>query len=203
MKHKRKYLFFIGLFFCITTILQAQDTTKVKKNIFSYVPINSFHNGLRFDYERQLRLETNWIVFSPQVYFGQDQRESTSIKNSYDAVYGGGIEVYHKHFHDNRAPMGAYVMYGAKYNYFWVSFPSSEGSLPISESINRIGANIQLGVQYGNLNYFIFDIYMGLGVRYSFIEPHDNEVKNYSDAWWDYGYRGVLLTGGVRIGIPY
>ena len=60
-----------------------------------------------------------------------------------------------------------------------------------------MGLNFTLGVQVEVLDDVITDFYLGCGIRYSF---YDGDYK-YNKSPVDYGFKGVLLLAGFKIGV--
>jgi hypothetical protein len=69
----------------------------------------------------------------------------------------------------------------------------------LNTKIDKIGPNLFVGYKQHIPGNFFFDVYAGVGLRYSFNDA-DSEDRTYSDHMFSYGYTGTSPLIGLRIG---
>ncbi len=215
----RKILLYLIFFATTQSIVHAQsDQSSVDKsefnNAISIVPQYAFISGIRVDYERKLKREDKWILFAPQLYL------KTNSNYDYDELTGVGMNVYYKMFlAQSRKKNGnglsrtnVYFSVGPTYQHFRINsieqFPvefTEEGITYIrfetgeyTTRINKFGGNANFGLQF-TFGQFLLDIYGGIGIRYA-LDSNGGMINYFNDDWLDFGYSGILLDGGVRLG---
>jgi hypothetical protein len=52
-------------------------------------------------------------------------------------------------------------------------------------------------------DYLTGDLFMGLGMRYSIEDAPEGNFLRFNENVNDYGYRGLMLVGGLRMGIMW
>ena len=214
-----KFLFIaLCISFFIIQISPAQNTVEENfagfKQAFSIVPQYAAIYGIRVDYERKLKNGNPWIQFSPQLYLANNSYEE------FDELSGMGMNVYYKKYlslskakNDNgMSRSSVYFSTGPTFQYFnlvnveevpqeftengvtYIQFNPDD----VSTKIYKLGANADFGVQFTSGQFFL-DFYGGIGMRYS-IGGGGVNIENYQDYWFDFGYTGILLDGGIRLG---
>lgn len=58
-----------------------------------------------------------------------------------------------------------------------------------------------MGYQKEIYEALFIDFYVGCGIKYGIYDRPSGSYKIYNQASWDYGYRGTMLVGGIRIGV--
>ena len=209
---------------CIAQDTSLSDGTSVKSEetiIFSLVPQHLIVNGLRFDIEKNIKNTNNWVLIAPQFYLNHNDYDRDNFpsyyrnNNDYDIMTGYGIDIYHKLFLKEQAqPKGPYFAYGLSYQHYLIEFRQytwdtftddgleyySYDLLNCEETINKVGLNMMIGLQ-NVVERFVIDIYLGMGIRYSFIETNAPETRTFYRYWWHFGYTGTLPLFGFRLGM--
>jgi len=218
-----KYNFFLTLLIILLTgynVAIAQTDTLRTKTI-SIVPQYLINKGLRIDFEKQLS-SRQWLQVAPQFYMDLKGRENSDYSSSdddtkdYEKMYGFGLDLNHKIFLKNNLarPFGGYVSYGASYQHFSITLKGYRwdkvevDGLPqlkptfaeATQTIEKIGAQLCIGAQYEIVDFLFWDIYIGLGFRYSIYNSPLN-IRRLEENLWDYGYSGTTLIGGFRLGV--
>lgn len=183
-------------------------------NAVYIVPQYTAISGIRVDYERKLKDSKQWLLFAPQIYLDNDGNDE------YYQMTGFGMNVYYKLFlvHSKKknenglSRTTVYFSAGPTFQHFslqsieevpdefteegitYIRFNTSE----VTTKINKFGANANFGLQF-TFDRFIIDFYGGVGVRYA-LDSDGDLMDYYNDNWLDYGYSGILLDGGVRLG---
>lgn len=203
-------------FFTIEIYSQEKATFPEQKqsmNAIGFTPQYALINGLKFEYDRRISQKSNhWIIISPHVYIAQN----SSISYSFKSLFGFGLDVKHKVFlqKSSNLPKGLYFQYGPAVQRFTIDDDEiiSEKYIqngieyykPIRKSVRnnltKISGNINVGYQFLMQNRFYIDFYLGSGIRVSFDDKNNGYTPLYNDSWLGYGYSGILLDGGMRLG---
>ena len=194
---------------------EADATQESFKNTLAVQPLYWLNNGLRIDYERQLKTPYHWLQVSAIGYYVEDENAFWTLWNNspdINSAWGAGLEVNYKYF-----PYGKifYVSGGLsaahfsvqydKINYIYSSY-TGEGltyyepdweTVEESSSFGRLGMNFYAGVQNRHSRHFLIDGYAGFGRVHTFYDKD----KYYPDSYLNsLSYRGLTLTIGFRIG---
>lgn len=222
MKSLKTYLkaqLIIVLFCSMAFLSTAQEESR--SVIISGVPQYVINRGLRIDFEKKLPMNRQWLILSPQYYMGWVDRTSDNFQTQNpttdgDSLFGFGLDISHKIFLVQRdLPKGGYFSYGLSFNHFtlgykefsWVEVKENGLVFQVNkltefkDVINKFGFNTTIGIQGILVDYIIYDLYIGLGARYSFIQQGLPGSRDYNQYYWDYGYSGPLLLLGARIGV--
>jgi hypothetical protein len=216
--HKRKLIVLLFLA-CFTQIVVLNAQTKEFHFMIKGEPLYLINNGLCIDIEKRLGNSTKWLMVSPQFYVNYDNKDNDGFgRDNYRSLIGAGLDLTFKNF---AAPRGflstIYFGYGATWKYYdvklsretWIMTEEEglniymPGTKVFNEKINKFGINAIVGMQNRMLKGVFFDIYTGLGIRYSTYEsPGEADVK-FTRGVWDLGYTGISLIGGVKIGVGF
>lgn len=222
---KKQIIFII----CTTHILlsfqiKAQENMEFKKLIVSISPQHLIQSGLRFELEPHLH-EQHWLTIAPTIYLNhsgvnyynsdyKDQRDNSS----YDKLTGIGIDIQHKMFLvDLYNPSGPYFSYGFGYNHFCLEYEEyvfynttydglnviTNGLQDVRHHIDRIGASILLGYTYPSERIIMFDLYIGVGLRYSIQNINYDSQRSYDGSCVSFGYSGTLPLAGFKCGFVF
>ncbi len=215
------FVIIISNFYLIGTA--QKDSLKTSKIQISFAPHYLLFKGIRLDIEPVLKKRNQHIVFAPQIYFRHNiengsGKNNNIYENDYDTLMGLGIDIYHKYypFTGINEKRSIYLAYGFSYNYFQLRFRrydwnivNEEGLIyynyeikSIKEDINRFGAMVLFGVQNNFFKILYIDGYIGFGIRYSVIKSNsDAETTDFNETIFDYGFTGVYIPIGFKIGI--
>ncbi|MDR1582095.1 MAG: hypothetical protein LBS55_02365 [Prevotellaceae bacterium] len=179
-------------------------------------PFYSLNGGMRFDFEKRIKNTPSWMQFGVTGYLQPNKDdESNYIIFSGDEVnrlLGGGLDLNYKWFCNRKESL--YFAGGCSYTYYnieytdkyWrsytedglVYFVNDYGN--ITQKINKIGLNTYFGYQLPS-PIFLFDMFVGLGYRYSF--RNNSTAKLFNDSMLSLGYRGVAFVIGIRFGVKF
>ena len=197
-----------------------------KKITFAVQPLQLFNNGLRYDFEIRLGNGPGWLQFGPAFYFlpnntnnsayyyeGNDyfyDRYNFSWREPYNKLKGIGLDINYKHFLDSRRSL--YMAAGLSYTRFDIKYRSQDRNDYIkddimyyyesgkgynTQKIDRFGINHFVGFQIPTRGAFLFDMFGGYAVRFSFAEE---DKPLFNNAMFSYGYSGIVALIGFRIG---
>jgi hypothetical protein len=209
------------LLFCIFggALCHAQEDNQEERKtfVFSHVPQQIFNNALRFEIDIP-RNDHNWITLAPEFYFRDEDFEDAFDHPDYNTLIGGGIEVFfRKYIQPSSHGEGFYIAYGGGYrflkintnNYLWEETPENDLNWyrrsPANYDINYHGLTAKCfgGYQMKFFDYLTGDLFIGLGMRYSIEDAPEGNFLRFNENINDYGYRGLMLVGGVRFGIMW
>jgi hypothetical protein len=122
---------------------------------------------------------------------------------------GVGLDINYKHFLDARRSF--YIAAGLSYTRFYIKYWGRawedyiEDGLQYftykenyhNQQIERFGVNNFIGYQIPARSAFLFDVFGGYAVRYSVA---DENKPTFNSDMFSYGYSGVVLLIGIRIG---
>lgn len=193
---------------------QPPDEFEGFKNTISIVPQYVAISGIRIDYERKLNSGNTWLVIAPQLYVDNNGYDN------FDQLTGFGMNAYYKMylFHSKKKNTNGlsrttlYFSAGPTYQHLnlvateevpyetvelgitYTRFASAE----VTTRVNKIGGNADFGMQFA-FGRFLLDFYAGIGIRYA-IDENGNMMEYHNYGWLDFGYSGILLDGGIRLG---
>jgi hypothetical protein len=197
----------------------------------SYEPQYLIINGIKLNIEKRLQKPTDWLILSPSLYYKEYETVDISEYDyTYDngftttknikAVKGAGLTVENRLLLTSPTfsrslgfSIAPYFSYGATYTFFEITREDSgwieivEDGVPYmyedfvqsKTNIHKTGLNFTLGLQAEVIEDVIAEFYLGCGIRYSFYEGD----KKYNKSSMDYGFKGVLLLGGIKIGVGF
>ena len=215
----KKILTIVFFLFGLAQLFVLYAQTKEFHYMIKGEPLYLLNNGLCIDIEKRLGNSTKWLMVSPQFYVNYDNSNGDGMgRHNYLSLKGGGMDLTFKNYTSTKGFLSTvYVGYGATWKYYdvrlvkdtWVL--SEEDGLNIympgkkqyNEQINKFGVNAIIGMQNRILKGVFFDIYTGLGIRYSTYNSADEPVYKFTSGIWDFGYTGISIIGGVRIGVGF
>jgi hypothetical protein len=213
-----RYLFLIVIIlsggFC-----RAQETNleEQKSLAISAVPQQILNNAVRFEIDFR-RAGHNWITLAPEFYFRDEDFEDAFDHPEYNTLVGAGIEVFfRKYIQPSSHGEGFYIAYGGGYrflkintdNYLWKKTPNNgiqwyhQNLQNYDIHYHGLSAKCFGGYQMKFFDYLTGDLFMGLGMRYSIEDAPEGNFLRFNENVNDYGYRGLMLVGGLRMGIMW
>ena len=198
-----------------------------KKFTFGIQPLQAFNNGLRYDFEIRLGNGPGWLQFGPAFYYNVPSTGSGNHnyyyegknyhrdwlnlqwREPYSELKGVGLDINYKHFLDARRSL--YIAAGLSYARFDIKYRTKawkdyiEDGLAYLEyaeayrfqQIDRFGVNNFIGYQIPARSAFLFDVFGGYAVRFSF---SDEDKPAFDNDMFSYGYSGIVALIGFRIG---
>lgn len=215
---------FIKLFIVIILLSSylnsySQDTIKTT---IAIVPQSLIFKGMRFDFEKNIPRTRSWILVAPQFYFQEKEAAKAELydKNSYDKLIGFGADLYLKYYISGYKdfPTGGYFALGINYHHFKINhrsyqwFTYTENNLEyleykllsVTDNIDQYGGNFIIGYNFTVTRNFFFDAYIGYGFKNSLIKEDEGlKTNKFKEQMWDYGYSGLAVALGMRIGIMF
>ncbi|MDR2937730.1 MAG: hypothetical protein LBU92_02170 [Prevotellaceae bacterium] len=214
----KKYLFaalLAGL--SLAAFAQAKDAVENSENPrigFALQPQTLLYNGLRIDIQPYLK-PSHQLVIAPQLYYFNGDASNFSLYdngNDISDMKGLGLELNYRIFPKEGKPL--YWALGINYNFFQAGYlattfyntdenglPTYEyGSVNNQQNINRVGASAVMGWQIPTLYGFFFDLYWGVGFRYSFVNKRYDDDISFDGGMWSMARRGNYLVLGAKIG---
>ncbi|MBS4012294.1 MAG: hypothetical protein KGZ97_00855 [Bacteroidetes bacterium] len=172
----------------------------LESKILSIVPQYFFASGLRVDFDIKIT-NNHWIQTAPVIYVGSKML----LIRDYTNAAGVGLSVYHRYYPGlGYGSIPVYVAWGPGYQYTNVEYKETSGMLYLKRNskIHKAALDFTIGVYSGAGKTVVFDFYMGMGIRHSFINSDGSNPKKFNDFYYDYGYSGTILLLGARIGLP-
>jgi hypothetical protein len=178
-------------------------------------PLYIFNNAIRLDFEMRIKNTPSWIQISPVGYLlpalNEDNTEYWTFSGEeLSSLRGGGLELNYKYFFNKKesfyvAAGGSYTHYNIGYSDYYMDKYIEDGLVyymykygDMKQQINKWGLNTYIGYQIPTPT-FLFDMFVGLGYRYS---HKNNDVGNQFDgSMISFGYTGAVFLTGVRFGV--
>ncbi len=215
----KKILTTVFFLFGLVQLFVLYAQTKEFHYMIKGEPLYLLNNGLCIDLEKRLGNSTKWLMVTPQLYVNYDNSNGDGMgRNNYLNLIGGGMDITFKNYASTEGFLSTvYTGFGATWKYYDVKLAkdtwvlSEEDGLNVympgikkyNEQINKFGINAILGMQNRILKGMFFDIYTGLGIRYSMYHSADEPVYKFTRGIWDFGYTGISIIGGVRLGVGF
>ncbi|MDR1980631.1 MAG: autotransporter outer membrane beta-barrel domain-containing protein [Tannerellaceae bacterium] len=218
MKRKDIMLVLCAVCFLIPFRTAAQDKTEKPerpafKQSIAIQPLYLHINGLRLDYERQLKTPRQWVQVSGIGYYSGNDDSLWGLwafdDHRFNNSWGAGVEVNYKYLTSKRVYLSGGLSYGytaVDYNDYTLTDYEEDGLTYYTptwektmQNFNRLGVHTYVGLQTKTNRRVLVDGYMGVGYTHSFYDtnkyyPSTNEMNNVS-------YRGIQLIIGFRMGI--
>ncbi|HMM10964.1 MAG TPA: hypothetical protein PKE03_02585 [Bacteroidales bacterium] len=184
----------------LSSALPAQETVPVAEPqlMFSLVPQYAFQSGFRLDVDLPLNKQ-HWIQLAPVFFAGNHVEMGITTA---DKLSGIALHAYHRFYPDpspnRRQP---YLAWGPVFQHYAIDYKIHNGNLKVDKhtNINRLGIDLTGGfVTQGSALFF--DFYAGAGIRQAFLSGDKDSGEKFNDSFLDFGYSGVLLVAGVRVG---
>ena len=218
MKNRIVLLAFL-LFFLFKPVveIQAQQKEQLKHSV-TLSPQYWLAKGIRLDYDRQIAGKKQFINYA-LLFYMDDANNNADLLNwyhEYEHMLGAGIRVYHKLFFASGNPpgQGIYFSYGGSLEGFGFDIPRARWIEYTEDGFDYYEYEYYMGRQYnvkagldlifGWQGYedknFLFDLYFGIAARYAEAFTQMKYPYSFRTAFLDYGYRGVHLLAGFKIG---
>ena len=210
-----------------------KPVTSTQKNFtIAIQPLQLFNWAWRLDFEARLGNSNGWLQFGPAIYSvdksGGNENPSyyyyedfyyytnfwfdIGLREPFSKLNGYGLDINYKQFLN--PSQFFYFAGGLSYTrinikYFGRVFKDYiEDGLQYHESVSdfhtqtikKFGVNAFLGIQIPNRSAFLCDMFWGLAYRHSF---SDNKKYAFNNTMFSFGYSGVVLLMGVRLGVKF
>lgn len=203
------FIFIILLIFGYNTFPQESNTVILKKpvtikNAVKIVPLQFFVNTFQCDWEIAMNNKSS-ITITPSI---TAKDKGQIIGSNLEKIIGAGLGITKKFYLEaNRENLdGFYGGLHASYKYFeaeritnynnWNPYPPSDTVLVY---IHAAAFNVLMGYQVIISEIVALDIYMGGGIRKTFINNDDTYYKRFLRI----GYSGVNPKIGFTFGVVF
>lgn len=204
-----KLLILLSFLFLIAPELllsQKEETNELSQpsKIISFVPFYLVTNGIRIDFDTKIK-ENHWLQLAPQFYLrehGDNDPGDYYNNRRFSNLLGAGLHVYHKVYMNKEfTRLNPYMSYGATWQYFNLKYNEAlfNNEIERYSEINKVGGDAIVGFIFVLNNFIALDFYGGVGYRFSFLHSDANSPEKFNEFYTDYGYKGNLITTGVRI----
>lgn len=209
---------------------QSEETAEENKLLVMGVPQYLLVDGLRIDLDFKMNNPKKWLVVSPIIYlqgnaknpwyggyyYDYEYSHDNYSSSDFESLQGFGLELIFKQMFSKKTNgTGIYLGCGPVYRFtqlerdglYWIEGTLNGIPTTVEETglyytdIHKVGANCILGVQFQIFDNFYGDLFLGFGMRYSFVSSSKGTGHQYNSSWVDYGYSGVLMVSGFRIGV--
>jgi hypothetical protein len=221
----KKILSVLFAILAISTLsAQVEDNTvrkhlhKEKTFTLATHPLYHFNNGVRLDFEKRIKNSPAWVQIGLSGYLltktNSEYNRWIISGDEINHFWGSGIDVNYKYFF-NRAE-SLYFAGGCSYTHhnieyfdrYWNSYTDEYGLMyltreymrNVKQKIDKLGTSVYFGYQIPT-STFLFDMFVGMGYRYSF--RNNGSAKPFDDSMISLGYRGVVFITGVRLGVKF
>jgi len=199
---------------CHVSYAQYIDSKNVSATI---APLHLFTGSIKPEIELRFKRQMHSLAVAPQYYFSY-MGEGAS-EGGYRFT-GYGAELQHKLFLNkitdsiSTYDWRTYFAYGVAYSIYkneyrsdvWYGYEDKGltyytfGRREINDEINRWRISLLTGVQKRTYN-FLFEAFAGLSYQTSEINSNYEEVVDYREGTWNYGYTGLVPRIGFKIGM--
>lgn len=223
LKYIAGFLVCLGAFIYKPASAQT-DTLQPGRLSVKFSPQHLLFNGIHLDVEKSLNAASRHsLVFSPRFYSGKTRTLDSFTRRGEEPtdrgrVTGYGAEVLHRVYPSDTPHEGVYFAYGVNFHHFDVAFTrkgwvqqTDEAGLevykyrdrPFTEKIDRWGAVAMMGVQRPlTVERMLVDLYIGFGYTNSSTATDYSAVR-YDVNMYDFGYTGVYILGGFKLGLVF
>ncbi|GEM_PF-6833771 len=228
---KKLILLLIFAFFCQFSLFSQNnkidsaylEKEKDGKLLLYFVPHNLIFNGLRLDFDIRMAKSAHWISLAPQIYY-REKNDSPDTSQTYyysddrdfDNMKGAGLDVCYRYYINGEGtPRGGFMSVGLGYTFYqiqywnlsWVNVPFGSSTAMMkkwamqTQDMHQCQLSVFLGINWTHWTKLHWELYGGAAFRYTFMDENVPKNKRFNDYYWDYGYRGVALIAGIRIGV--
>jgi opacity protein-like surface antigen len=190
-----------------------------KQYTIAIQPLYIHNSSLRLDFEKRLNNSPAWLqigLTSNILPKTTDDKYNNYwlilADEEFNELYGGTLDINYKRFFNRKETW--YYAGGCSFSHYNIEYVdryirsfTEDGMVyhefdygPLKQVINKVGMNTFIGYQPPTTS-FLFDVFMGLGYRYSFRKNDDLKHFNYSP--FSFGYKGIVLIAGVRFGVKF
>lgn len=180
------------------------------------VPIPLFFNGINIEMDKRLTQGGRWIVYSPTLYFRDQQGTWLGSNQNVQSMYGLSMEVQLRWYplHEKKEG-GIYLSAGPGYRFIsrkmeaglWTEYVENDLTWYRFDTriTNRITQSLTLKAQVGihkiYSRHFAIDYFTGIGLKISRENNHSLEREEMHP--FSYGGSGFFLVAGIRAGIGW
>lgn len=182
--------------------LNSEEEIFTPSGIISFVPQYFFINGLRLDYDLGIN-SNHWLQMAPVFFFRDSPSDGALATTRSSNQKGAGLHVYHRYYPaEGFAAKNIYLAYGPMYHYNNLQYQDSPDTDHPERyaSIHKTGFDILLGFNTLWSDNMTIDLFVGMGLRHSFIHSDAVNPEKFNNSYIDFGYSGNVLLMGFRIG---
>jgi len=186
--------------------VQNDEPEKNYRGMISILPLYMTVNGLRLDLDYSLN-RNHWIQAAPVFFLGDNSNDKTFLShNDFLQQRGGGLHLYHRYYPgDGFGYNNVYVSYGAMWHYNNLTYNEtlSGRSFERYTAINKVGADLIMGLYFLAADWICMDFYTGMGIRYSSFQSDAVKTKKFNSSHMEPGFSGTIFIIGMRIGFTF
>jgi hypothetical protein len=175
--------------FLISPIIQMGNTNI--QGGASKIDGNTYYSNNGLDYPDDL-LGVG-LYLNQKLYLVNGLRES----NKHHPYFSYGLSYRYSRIKYNYLPSDYQSTNGGDIYY---TQPTKEDLLPGTDKFNIFGFNSFIGDKIHFGDYFVIDIYAGIGLKYTDKSTNALGARNYNRSIFDYGYTGIHPVIGARLG---
>lgn len=214
-----KIIFACFLFLSSFVLKAGKEEINSNKIWVMGVPQYLFQNGIRLEIDRQLENPHNWITISPSIYYKDKTGNWLLGTQMVNSMSGAGLDLIYRWYpHGIRKRGGMYIAAGVGYLYIAQKYSGSLWETYTENSLTYIryldsewNKQIHTGNIRGTLGYqvlpaknFAIDFYCGFAIKMSEVATPEGYL-HYQDNYnfYEFGYSGMMIIGGMRLGIGW
>jgi hypothetical protein len=181
------------------------------------LPQYLFQNGIRLEIDKQLENPHNWITVSPTIYY-KDKPGLFGNRNV-KSMSGAGLDLIFRWYpYGIRKKGGMYLAAGGGYRYIaqknsgslWETYTENNQTyiryvdILWNKQIHTGNIRGTFGFQMLPAKNFAIDIYCGFALKMSEVKTPEG-FWHYQDSYdfYEFGYTGMMILGGIRFGIGW
>jgi len=215
---KKYILILLPVFWSLMSMGQGSVEKYQHQTWVMAMPQHLFQNAIRVEIDKKLTREGAWIIFAPTVYYRGQQGTWISGNRHMYGIKGGGLDVLYRYYPNGLGRRGGiYVSAGGGYRFTdreyqggrWDDYEENglgyyryDTSTWHKQTQTVILKGIT-GYQRIPNKHFVWDIFLGIGVKLSSDKVPDGLTSHYTDDVYSLGGTGFLMVGGLRMGIGW
>ena len=183
------------------------SSRRMRRYTLAVHPYHLAKDGLKLDFEMELREPGKWFQLSAMGYYGEDKYSFAGYEE-FNRLRGAGIGIGYKAMLTHR---GIYLNAALQYNLYEVTDAEVQYvAVPIDgltyyertaimkeRSYHQPSLVLNIGKHMAIGRHAFVDMFVGAGYMHSFYSGRHTLF----DGFMDFGYRGAYINGGIRLGV--
>jgi hypothetical protein len=189
-----------------SSMVQNQEPTTHYRAMVSILPLYLTVNALRLDLDYSIN-RNHWIQAAP-IFFLSDNTNNNNLLASHDFMQqrGAGLHLYHRYYPgEGFGYNNVYISYGAMWHYNNLTYNETISGRPVERfsAINKVGADLIMGLYFLAADWICLDFYTGMGLRYASFNSDAEKPLKFNDSHLEPGFSGTIFIIGMRIGFTF